>query len=151
MQASPTGNFPSTLSGLHWPIYSIECYVIRLPNRSPPLNWVFWGPSLCLRHFCSPSTLYCAWWTLGSLIHSFCRYLQNVCYKPGAMQEEEKGTTEDEMFEGHCWLNGHEFKQTPGDGEGQGSLACCSPQSHKESDTTEWLNNNTGAMLVLGK
>ena len=53
------------------------------------------------------------------------------------MQEEEKGTTEDEMFEWHYWLNGHEFKQTPGHGEGQGSLACCSPQSHKESDTTE--------------
>ena len=56
------------------------------------------------------------------------------------MQEEEKGTTEDEMFEWYYWLSGHEFKQTPGDGEGQGSLACCSPQSHKESDTTEWLN-----------
>ena len=45
--------------------------------------------------------------------------------------------TEDEMVGWHDQLNGHEFKQTPGDGEGQGSLACCSPQSHKESDTTE--------------
>ena len=35
------------------------------------------------------------------------------------------------------WLNGHEFDQTPGDGEGQGSLACCSPWGHKESDMTE--------------
>ena len=35
------------------------------------------------------------------------------------------------------WLNGHEFGQTPGDGEGQGSLACCSPWGHKESDMTE--------------
>ena len=35
------------------------------------------------------------------------------------------------------WLNGHEFEQTPGDGEGQGSLACCSPWGHKESDMTE--------------
>ena len=34
-------------------------------------------------------------------------------------------------------LNGHEFKQTPGDGEGQGGLACCSPWGRKESDTTE--------------
>ena len=33
--------------------------------------------------------------------------------------------------------NGHEFEQTPEDGEGQGSLACCSPWGHKESDTTE--------------
>ena len=34
-------------------------------------------------------------------------------------------------------LNGHEFEQVPGDGEGQGSLACCSSHGHKESDTTE--------------
>ena len=39
-------------------------------------------------------------------------------------------------------LSGHEFEQTPGDGEGQGSLVCCSPWGHKESDTTERLNNN---------
>ena len=36
----------------------------------------------------------------------------------------------------HHWLNGHEFEQTQGHSEGQGSLACCSPWSHKESDTT---------------
>ena len=40
----------------------------------------------------------------------------------------------------HHWLNGHEFEQAPGDGEGQGSLVCCSPWGHKESDTTERLN-----------
>ena len=40
-------------------------------------------------------------------------------------------------------LNGHEFEQAPGDGGGQGSPACCSPWGHKESDTTERLNNNT--------
>ena len=38
------------------------------------------------------------------------------------------------------WFSGHEFEQTLGDSEGQGSLACCSPWDHKESDTTEWLN-----------
>ena len=36
-------------------------------------------------------------------------------------------------------LNGHEFEQTPGDSEGQGSLACCSPWGHKESDRTVTL------------
>ena len=41
----------------------------------------------------------------------------------------------------HHQLNGHEFGQTSGDGEGQGSLACCSPWGRKESDTTEPLNN----------
>ena len=41
----------------------------------------------------------------------------------------------------HHRLNGHEFEQTPGDGEGQGSLECCSPWGHKEWDGTELLNN----------
>ena len=54
--------------------------------------------------------------------------------------QEEKGVTEDKMVGWHHRLNGHEFEQTPGDGEGQGSLACCSPWVRKESDTTERLN-----------
>ena len=36
-------------------------------------------------------------------------------------------------------LNGHELEQAPGVGDGQGSLACCSPWGHKEPDMTEWL------------
>ena len=43
----------------------------------------------------------------------------------------------------HCRLNGREFEQAPGDVEGQGSLVCCSPWSHKKLDTTEQLNNNS--------
>ena len=42
----------------------------------------------------------------------------------------------------HHRLNGYEFEQAPGDGEGQGSLECCSPWGHKESDMTEQQNNN---------
>ena len=57
-------------------------------------------------------------------------------------RQEEKGMTEDEMFKWHHQLNGHEFEQAPGDGEGQGSLACCSLWGHKELDITEPLNNN---------
>ena len=53
---------------------------------------------------------------------------------------EEKGVTEDEVVGWHHRLNGHEFEQTLGDGEGQGSLVCCSPWGHKESDMTEQLN-----------
>ena len=53
---------------------------------------------------------------------------------------EEKGTTEDETVWWHHWLNGHEFEQALGVGDGQGSLVCCSPWGHKESETTEWLN-----------
>ena len=51
-------------------------------------------------------------------------------------RQEEKGMTEDKMVGWHHWLNEHEFEQAPGDGEGQGSLACCSPWRHKQSDTT---------------
>ena len=57
-------------------------------------------------------------------------------------RQEEKGMTEDEMVGWHHWFNGHEFEQTPGNGEGQGSLACCSPWGRKELDMTEQLNNN---------
>ena len=45
--------------------------------------------------------------------------------------------TEDEMVRWHDQLNGHEFEHTSGVGDGQGSLACCSPWDLKESDTTE--------------
>ena len=49
--------------------------------------------------------------------------------------------TEDDMVGWHHPLNGHEFEQAPGDGEGQGGLVCCSPWGRKESDTAEQLNN----------
>ena len=48
---------------------------------------------------------------------------------------------EGEMVGWHHQLNGHEFEQVPRDSDGQGSLACCSPWGHKESDMTELLNN----------
>ena len=51
--------------------------------------------------------------------------------------------TEEEMVRWHHRLDGHEFEQTLGDGKGQRSLACCSPWGHKESDTTERLNNSS--------
>ena len=54
-----------------------------------------------------------------------------------------KGTAEDEMLGWQHRLNGHEFEQAQGDGEGQGSPACCSPWGCKESDTTEQLNWTT--------
>ena len=54
----------------------------------------------------------------------------------------EEGRTEDEMVGWHHRLNGHEFEQALGDSEGQGSLACCRPWGHKESDTTKRLNSN---------
>ena len=57
-------------------------------------------------------------------------------------RQEGKGMTEDKTAGWHHWLNGHELGQTPGAGEGQGSLVCCSQWVHKELDMTEQLNNN---------
>ena len=54
--------------------------------------------------------------------------------------QEEKGMTEDEMAGWHHRLNGCESERTPGVGDGQEGLACCSSWGHKELDTTEWLN-----------
>ena len=54
--------------------------------------------------------------------------------------QEEKGTIGDEMVGWHHQLNGYEFEQTPGDSDGQGSLACCSPWGCKEStQLSDWL------------
>ena len=54
--------------------------------------------------------------------------------------QEEKGTTEDEIIGWHHRLNGRGFERTPGVGDGQGGLGCCSSWAHKESDTTDPLN-----------
>ena len=54
----------------------------------------------------------------------------------------KNGVTGDEMVGWHHRLNGHESKQAPGDGGGQGTLACCSPWGQKDFDMTERLNSN---------
>ena len=55
-------------------------------------------------------------------------------------RQEEKGSTEDQMVGWHHRLDGHEFEQAPGVGDGQGGLECCCLWGHKESDMTEQLN-----------
>ena len=64
---------------------------------------------------------------------------------------EEKGTTEDEMVGWHHRLSGHELGWTPGAGGGQGSLACCSQWSRKESDTTQQLNSKRQNLSTLSQ
>ena len=56
-------------------------------------------------------------------------------------RQKKNGTTECQIVGWHHRLNRHEFEQAPGDVEGQGSLASCSPWDHKESSMTEQLNN----------
>ena len=66
--------------------------------------------------------------------------------------QEEKGTTEDEMVGWQHRLDGHEFKQAPGVGEGQNPiLACCSLWGHRESDTTEWLKDSKNCCCLVTK
>ena len=60
-------------------------------------------------------------------------------------RQEVMGVTDDEMVGWHHWFNGHEFEQTLGDGEGQGTLVCCSPWTH-ELDTTKQLNNRKSSI-----
>ena len=59
----------------------------------------------------------------------------------GKIEGGRRKGQEDETVGWHHRLNRHGFEQTPGVGEGQGSLACCSPSGGKELDTTEGLNN----------
>ena len=63
----------------------------------------------------------------------------------GKIEGRRRGTTEDEMVGWHHLLDGHESEQTPGVGEGEGGLACCSPWGRRESDTTERLNSSSSA------
>ena len=56
--------------------------------------------------------------------------------------------TEEEMVGWHHCLDGHGFEQTPGVGDGQGSLECCSPRGCKDSDMTEQLNNNSSFIVT---
>ena len=64
-------------------------------------------------------------------------------------RQEEKGITEDSMVGWHHRLDGHEFEQASGVGDGQGGLACCSPWGHKELDTTERLNWIDSFLYIL--
>ena len=63
-------------------------------------------------------------------------------------RQEGKGMTEDKMVGWHQWLSGHEFEQTPGDGEGQGDMVFCSPWGRKELDMTEPLKNNSMCTVI---
>ena len=65
--------------------------------------------------------------------------------------QEEKGMTEDEMVGWHHQLYGHEFEQALGVGDGQGSLACCSPWGCKDLDTTEQLNWTRATWRTRGR
>ena len=64
-------------------------------------------------------------------------------------RQKEKRATKDETVGWHHQFNGHELGQTPGDGEEQESMVCCSPWGLKQSDMTWWLNNNINTKKSL--
>ena len=76
-----------------------------------------------------------AWWAATYGVAQSWTRLKRLSSSSSSIQQE-KGATDDEMVGWHHWLSGHEFEQTPGNSEGQGSLACCSPWGHKELDMT---------------
>ena len=65
------------------------------------------------------------------------------------LRAEREGETEDEIVGWHHQLNGQDFDQTLGDGDGQGSLVCCSPWGRKELNMTERLNDNKEKYILL--
>ena len=104
----------------------LDCKEIQPVNPKGDQSWIFIGRTGAEAEV--PITL--AAWCKGPSIRK----------NPDAgkdWRQEEKGMTEDEKVGWHHWLNGHKFEQVPGLGDGQGSLACCSPWGHKESDTIE--------------
>ena len=68
---------------------------------------------------------------------------------PDAGKDWKQGERGWQMIEWHRWLDEHEFEQAPEVGDGQGSLTCCSPWGHKESDMTEWLNWTKDLATIL--
>ena len=106
----------------------------------------FWRRSVLNIHWKD----WCWSWSSNALA-TWCKELTHL-KRPDAGKDwgqEEKGMTEDEMVGWHHQLNGHEFEQALGDGEGQGSLACCSPGGLKESDMIKQLNNNNKSLWDL--
>ena len=90
--------------------------------------------------------IWCWSWN-SSTLATWCKELTHLKrpYAGKDWGQEEKGMTEDEMVGWHHWLNGHEFEQAPGDGEGQGSLACCVAHGVAKSRTrlSDWTTRVT--------
>ena len=83
----------------------------------------------------------------GLMLRLKCQYFGHLMWRANSLEKtlilgkiEGRRRRTDEMVWWHLQLNGHEFEQAPGYGEGQGRLVCCSPWGRKEWDTTEQLN-----------
>ena len=108
----------------------LDCKEIKLVNHKGNQSWIF------TRRIDAEAEAAILWL---SGVNS-----QLIRKDPDAVKEwrQGEGVDRDEMVGWHHWLNGHELQQALGDGEEQGSLACCSPWGRKEPNMTEQLNNN---------
>ena len=106
----------------------LDCKEIQLVNPKGNQSWIFIGRMLKLK--------------LQSFGHLMRRTdsLEKTLMLGKDWRQEENMMAENEMVGWHHRLDGHEFEQFLGVGDGQGSLACCSPWGLKALDTTEWLN-----------
>ena len=126
----------------HWRIDAFEIWCWRRLLRVP---WTARRSNQCILKEISPE-----YFLEGLMLKLKLQYFGHLIRRADSLEknpnagkdwgQEEKEVTENEMVGWHHQLKGHEFEQAPGDSEGQGSLACCSPWSCKESDTTEQLN-----------
>ena len=126
--------FSQLISRQYWP--QSDCCI--------PTTWIH---AISLIFVCFPIREFCVFHTVHGILKA--RILKRFAISfpsgwkdPDAGKDwrrEEKETTADEMVRWHHWLDGREFEQAPGVGDEQGSLVCCSPWGHKESDTTKWL------------
>ena len=107
--------------------YPLDCKKIQPVNPKGNQPWIFTG-----RTDAEPPIL----WSL----HAKSWLIGKGTDAEKDWRQEKKGMTEDEMVWWYHRLDGHEFEQALGVGDGQGSLVCCSPWGCKESDTTELLN-----------
>ena len=106
----------------------LDCKEIQPVHPKGDQSWVFFGGlmlKLKLQYF-------------GHLMQIADSFEKTLML--GKIEGGRRRGRQDEMVGWHPWLNGHEFESTPGVGDGQGGLACCSPWGHKESDMTDWLN-----------
>ena len=118
----------------------VDCKEIKPVNPKGNQSWIFIGRPDAEAEAAILWPLDVKYWLIGKDPHAGKDWRQ-----------EEKGMTEDEMVGWHYLLNGHEFEQAPGVGDGQESLACCSPWYPKESNTTEglkWTDANSEVVLV---
>ena len=119
---------------LESPLDCKEIQPVNPKENQPCIHWKDW----------------CWSWSFNTLVtwnEELTHWERPWCWE--RLKVGEKGMTEDEMVGWHHWLDGHEFEQAPGDGEGQGSLPCCSPWGCKELDTNERLNKTRMRSWIL--